>query len=143
MSENKKKKVVFHSNHSRAYTGFGKNLKNILLYLEKTGKYDLIEASNGKICDDEELKTLPWKAYGTLPKDPNLHHAASKDPNLQRLVFYGFYGLDDIIKKEKPDVYIGIEDIWGLAKFTESKWWNKINSVIWTTLDSVPLLQTL
>lgn len=140
MPEQRKKRVLFHSNYSRVHTGFGKNLRNILLYLAKKGKYELIEASNGKIYDDPELKTLPWKAFGTIPKNPAFHYQASKDPNLRRLAYYGFYGLDDIIKKEKPDIYIGIEDIWGLAKYTESKWWNKINSVIWTTLDSVPLL---
>lgn len=136
----RKKRVLFHSNYSRVHTGFGKNLRNILLYLSKKDKYEIIEAANGRIFDDEELKTLPWKAYGTIPKNPAFHYQAQKDPNLQRLGFYGYYGLDDVIKKVKPDIYIGIEDIWGLAKFTESKWWNKIHSVIWTTLDSVPLL---
>ena len=63
-----KKTVVFHSNHSRMFTGFGKNAKNILRYLYKTGKYNLIEFANSKFKDDEALQTLPWKAVGTLPR---------------------------------------------------------------------------
>ena len=43
----KKKKILFHSNHSKAFTGFGKNCKNVLTYLHKTGKYEIIEAANG------------------------------------------------------------------------------------------------
>ena len=57
-----KKTVVFHSNHSRIFTGFGKNAKNVLRYLYKTGKYNLIEFANTKAKDAPELNTLPWKA---------------------------------------------------------------------------------
>jgi len=38
-----------------------------LRYLYKTGKYNLIEFANTKSKDAPELKTLPWKAVGTLP----------------------------------------------------------------------------
>ena len=51
----KKKKVLIHSNHCKAYTGFGKHTKNILLYLQKTGKYDLVEFSNGIKWGDPSL----------------------------------------------------------------------------------------
>ena len=47
----RKKKLLIHSNNSQAFTGFGKNVKNILSYLARQGKYDivgrpLIEASS-------------------------------------------------------------------------------------------------
>ena len=41
------KKILFHSNSAKAFTGFGKNSKNILRYLHKTGKYEIIEFANG------------------------------------------------------------------------------------------------
>jgi glycosyltransferase involved in cell wall biosynthesis len=53
---------------------------------------------------------------------------------------YGFFEIDDIIEKERPDVYIGIEDIWAFSNFHHKPWWNKINNIIWTTLDSLPIL---
>ena len=43
----KKKTVLIHSNFCRAYTGFGKNKKNILRYLYETGKYNIVELANG------------------------------------------------------------------------------------------------
>ena len=135
-----KKKVLIHSNHCKALTGFGKNAKNILLYLQKTGKYDLVEFANGKKWGDPSLETLPWKCEGSLPNDAAFLQKISQDPGLSRAASYGSHTIDKIIEREKPDVYIGIEDIWAFSGFTEKKWWNKINCMVWTTLDSLPIL---
>ena len=134
------KKVLIHSNHSKALTGFGKHTKNLLIYLFKTGKYELIEFANGKKWSDPDLKKLPWKAYGSIPDNDALVSKLSKDPSSQRSVSYGAYSIDKVIAKEKPDVYIGIEDIWAFTKYWEKPWWNKLNHAIWTTLDSLPIL---
>lgn len=132
-----KKTVVFHSNHSRVFTGFGKNAKNVLRYLHKTGKYNLIEFANSKHKDSEELKTLPWKAYGTLPDATKLHSFAGDQVKI-RSAAYGHFEIDQLIKEVKPDFYIGVEDIWALAPIVDKKWWNE-NCMVWTTLDSLPI----
>lgn len=136
----KKKKILYHSNFSKIFTGFGKNAKNILLHLYKTGKYDLVELSNGTSQGHPELKTRPWRCIGGIPKDPQVIEQINKDPNLSRSAQYGDLVIDDVIKSERPDVYLGVEDIWGLSSFTKKPWWNKINCIAWTTLDSLPLL---
>ena len=135
-----KKKILIHSNHCKAFTGFGKHTKNILLYLQKTGKYDIVEFSNGIQWGDSSLKNLPWKCEGSLPNNPSLLRKLKEDPSLARSASYGTHTIDKIIEQEKPDVYIGIEDIWAFSGYTEKKWWNKINCMIWTTLDSLPIL---
>ncbi len=135
-----KKKIVIHSNHSRAFTGFGKHTKNILQYLYQTDKYEIVEFANGLAWDAKETKLLPWKCYGSLPSDPQRINKLNKDPNLARAAGYGSEMVDEIIKKEKPDIYIGIEDIWGFSGYWNRNWWNKINCMLWTTLDSLPLL---
>ena len=135
-----KKKIVIHSNHSRAFTGFGKHTKNILQHLYQTDKYEIVEFANGLAWDAKETKLLPWKCYGSLPSDPRRINKLNKDPNLARAAGYGSEMVDEIIKKEKPDVYIGIEDIWGFSGYWNRNWWNKINCMLWTTLDSLPLL---
>ena len=135
-----KKKIVFHSNHSRAFTGFGKNAKHILSHLYKTGKYELIEFANGSNWSNPQFQKEPWKAYGSLPDDPNVIKELQKDPHKGRMAGYGAMMVDEIIKKEKPDIYIGAEDIWAFNGYTKRKWWNKINCMIWTTLDSLPIL---
>ena len=137
----KKKKIIFHSNYHKLFTGFGKNAKNIISYLYKTGKYEIIEVANGKPIDDPELKKLPWKAYsGMPPANKQISPEEQKRPEFQRELAYGKYGIDEIIKKEKPDIYLGAEDIWAFSGFTKKNWWNKINCMIWTTLDSLPIL---
>lgn len=136
----KRKKVLIHSNHCKAFTGFGKHTKNILIHLQKTGKYDIVEFSNGIRWGDPKLKNLPWTAEGSLPSDPNLLKKLNQDPQLARSAGYGSEMIDKIIEREKPDVYMGIEDIWAFSGYTEKTWWNKINCMIWTTLDSLPIL---
>ena len=136
----KKKKIVIHSNHTRALTGFGKHTKNLLQYLYNLDKYEIVEFANGLAWDAKETKFLPWKCRGTLPSDPERIHQLNKDPNLARSAGYGAEMVDEIIKQERPDVYVGVEDIWGFAGYWNKNWWNKINCMIWTTLDSLPLL---
>ena len=83
---------------------------------------------------------MPWKAEGSLPNDPVTLQKINQDQALARNAGYGGQTIDKIIEQEKPDLYIGIEDIWAFSGYTSKTWWNKINSMIWTTLDSLPIL---
>jgi len=136
-----KKKVLLHSNFCKAFTGFGKHKKNILRYLFNTGKYEVIELANGLQKLSPETARTPWETYGTLP-DAQTLSSISSDSNKTRSASYGSFAIDDLIKELRPDVYIGIEDIWAFDGFFDKPWWNKVNSMVWTTLDSLPLLQT-
>lgn len=141
----KKKKVLFHSNFCDTKTGFGRNAKEVLSYLYKTGKYDIVEYAAGGVVrwSTPELKKTPWKSFGAWPDDDNelshLHNHKDKD-SILRMVSYGSHNIDKIILQEKPDIYIGVEDIWAFNGYWDKKWWNKITSVIHTTLDSLPIL---
>ena len=136
----KKKKILFHSNHCKAFTGFGKNAKNILKYLYKTGKYEIVEASNGIVQGDPNLEKMPWKTLGMIPANPQVQQEWAKDPTRAQSMGYGGATIDQVIKEEKPDIYIGVEDIWAFKGFWDKKWWQEINSMVWTTLDSLPIL---
>jgi hypothetical protein len=140
MNFSRKKRVLCHSNFCKAFTGFGKNKKNILRYLFDTGKYEIIELANGKHWEDNETIKMPWKCYGSLPS-PNVL-AGIRDQGQQRVAAYGGLGIDRAIQEIKPDVYIGIEDIWGFDGYFDKPWWNKLSGMIWTTLDSLPILQS-
>ena len=135
-----KKKILIHSNHCRAKTGFGKHMKHLLTFLYKTGKYEIVEFANGRQWGDPSLEALPWKCIGALPNEPNLVNEIKSDQKKIREANYGWYKIDDVIAQEKPDIYLGIEDIWGVEPFLTKKWWNKINSLIWTPIDSLPIL---
>lgn len=135
-----KKKILIHSNSSKAKTGFGKHMRNLITYLFKTGKYEIVEVANGRHSQDPLITSMPWKCLGSLPLGSKLINEIKSDPQKQRLANYGHYTIDDIIKEEKPDIYLGIEDVWGLDNFFNKVWWNNINSLIWTPVDSLPLL---
>jgi glycosyltransferase involved in cell wall biosynthesis len=119
-------------------TGFGKNARNILLALHEDPRIEVFEAANG-IRFGTDLLT-PWKSYGTLNQDPNLLQQIQGDHLKERYNAYGGYAIDQIIEDCKPDVYIGVEDIWAFPQYETKPWWNKINKILWTTLDSVPIL---
>ena len=133
--EMRKKTVLIHSNFCKAFTGFGKNQKNILKYLYSTKKYNIIEACNMKVTGDPSLSKLPWKCFGTVSKD---HRTLPSDK--QKMSGYGFFEIDKIVEEVRPDVYFGIEDIWAFTNYHHKAWWNKIKCVVWTTLDSLPIL---
>ena len=139
----RKKKILIHSNHHKLFTGFGKNTKNILKHLYRSQKYDIVEVANGKPFNEPGLSKAPWKCVGSLPlPDQVISEEERKQPEFQRRVGYGSYGIDEIIRQEKPDIYLGAEDIWAFENFQKRKWWKKLSTIIWTTLDSLPILPT-
>jgi glycosyltransferase involved in cell wall biosynthesis len=134
------KKILFHSNFSKAFTGFGKNAKNILRYLLSTGKYEIFEAANGMPFEGPETKRQPWKCYGTVPSQERINQLKVENPAIESSIGYGAGMIDDLINLIKPDIYIGAEDIWGFNGYWDKPWWNVVNPIIWTTLDSLPIL---
>lgn len=130
-------KVLFVSDYSRALTGFGKNMKNVLRRLHEDPDFEVVEAANGGRFG-ADLKT-PWKSYGTYPSDFTTLREIENDPYKKRMAMYGNYTIDKIVDLEKPDVVVGIEDIWAF-KWEDRKWFGKIGTVLWTTLDSSPIL---
>jgi glycosyltransferase involved in cell wall biosynthesis len=135
-----KLKVLYHSDNSLAKTGFGRVSKALLSYLYKTGKYDIVHYCCGTHEAHPDLIRTPWKSVGCLPADQNTINELNKDPHIARQASYGSHLLDRTIEQEKPDVYIGTQDIWGVDYAIDKPWFDKINSVIWTTLDSLPIL---
>lgn len=136
MSKNGKKKLVFQSDFALMKTGFGRNAKALLSYLYKTKKYDIVHYCCGTLDNDPKLDSTPWKSLGTIPAG----FPTNRNPEQTRRVSYGSEKLDSVIEKEKPDVYIACQDIWGVDFAIEKPWFNQITSAIWTTLDSLPLL---
>ena len=137
-----RKKIVFQSDFSLAKTGFGRNSKAILKYLYNTGKYDIVNYCCGMQKGSHQLERTPWKSCGSLPTSQQEVEKLNKDPHLARMASYGAYLLDEIIREEKPDVYIAVQDIWGVDFAIDKPWFDKISSVIWTTLDSLPILES-
>ena len=138
----KKKKILFHSDFALSKTGFGRNTKAILSYLYNTEKYELVCLAGGIAKNHPEIERTPWKTYGVIPNSGKEAADCNSSQDRGRLYSYGAFELDNVINIEKPDIYIGAQDFWGVDYSINKSWFNKINSVIWTTLDSLPLLST-
>ena len=136
----KKKKILYHSDFALSKTGFGRNTKAILSYLYKTGKYEIVSLSGGLTVNHPELERTPWKSYGSYPTSGPALEEANANSDKSRLYSYGAFELDKVIELEKPDVYIGVQDFWGVDYAIEKPWFNRLNHVLWVTLDSLPLL---
>lgn len=141
----RKKKVLIHSDFVLANTGFGKNCRNIFEYLYKTGKYELVNLAVGTIQGDlDGLNRTPWKTIGTISQEKMQQAQSQNDPKnwegIGRMAGYGAFAIDETVMQEKPDVYIAIQDIWGIDYSVDKPWFNKITSALWTTLDSLPIL---
>lgn len=142
-----KLKILFHSDFSLSKTGFGKNSRNILTHLYHTKKYDIVHYCCNLPYTHPDLQKSPWKSIGSIPdnnQEVQAHINSVNSPEEReakiRGMCYGDYLIDKVIKEEKPDVYIGVQDIWGVDYTVSKPWFSNLTSVIWTTLDSLPLL---
>ena len=118
----RKKKLLFQSDYALAKTGFGRNAKAVLNYLYDTDKYEIVHYCCGLPWSSPQLQRTPWKGYGTLPDDQQEQQDLGRDPHVGRQASYGAHNLDKIIQKVKPDVYIAVQDIWGIDFAIEKKW---------------------
>ena len=134
------KKLLFQTDSSLAKTGFGRNAKALLSYLYKTKKYDIVQYCCGTDYSNPALKATPWRSIGTLPDDVLERQRIAQDAGQARIASYGGHLIDKVMREEKPDFYFGVQDIWGTEFAIGKPWFDKINSVIWTTLDSLPIL---
>jgi glycosyltransferase involved in cell wall biosynthesis len=142
----RKKKILFQTDFVLAKTGFGKNAKAIFEYLYATDKYELINFAVGSVDVHvgPESERTPWKTIASVNSKQLEEIKRQNDPRswegIERMAGYGAYALDNALKQEKPDVFFGIQDIWGIDFSVDKGWFNKITSVLWTTLDSLPIL---
>lgn len=136
---NKRPKLLYHSCSSSLSTGFSRHGKTLLSELYKRGNIDLVEICNAPFYfpDDPRLKKLPWKSYGVLPPESVFH---SLNEQQRHLAGYGQWALDEIVRIEKPNAYLGVEDAWAFPGHANRPWFKKILSILHTPVDSLPLL---
>lgn len=116
----------------------------LLSYLHKTGKYELGLLCGGMPLEHDDYRRWPWKCYGAVPSEQEQHAFLSRFPENERagrqnLVYYGAAAIDKVVDLFKPDVYVGVEDFWGVSFAINSRWWNKISCMIHWTADSLPI----
>jgi len=136
----RKKRVLVLTDYAGAFTGFGKQCKLLLTYLQKTNKYEILNAAQGIPKNGPHTDKFPWKTIGVLPDDPQKIQQINQDPNLARMAAYGNLEITNIVKNFKPDIIFSINDTWGSQFVVDMPFYKKIPTICWNTFDSLPLL---
>jgi glycosyltransferase involved in cell wall biosynthesis len=141
-----KKKILFHGNVSKIHTGFAGHKRRIMRWFYKKG-YEVVEACNGMNWDDENLRKLPWKAYGLNPTPEQQQQIASIQDAGQRdaahrNASYGLYRIDEVVKIERPQIQVNFEDSWGFGDIPSRKWAKKLKPFFHCTIDSLGLMDS-
>jgi len=137
----RKKRVLFLTDYAGINTGFAKNIRLLLAYLYKTGKYELFNAACGVGQDNPEFERFPWKTIGVIPNDPGFIQKMQQDQGFARIASYGEPVISKIVEDTKPDVVFAIQDSWGALFVADKPFFKKVPTVCWITFDSLPLLQ--
>jgi glycosyltransferase involved in cell wall biosynthesis len=142
----RKKKVFIQTDYVLAKTGFGRNARAIFEYLYRTNKYDLVNFAVGSVDVQmgSEVDRTPWKTIASVQAKQLESIKQQNNPRdwegIERMAGYGAYAIDQAVRSEKPDVFFGVQDIWGIDFAVDKDWFKNIPSVLWTTLDSLPIL---
>jgi glycosyltransferase involved in cell wall biosynthesis len=140
-----KKKVLIVTDSVIAHTGFGKAAKLYIEYLWKLNKYEIVHLAIGTSnANPLEMDRFPWKTIPSVNIQQVDTLKRNNDPRnhegIDRAAGYGTFVLDEVIKSERPQVVILTQDIWAFDSHVSKKWFEKLNPIVWVTLDSLPIL---
>lgn len=131
-------KIILQTNFPLMVSGLAENGRMLAKYLDKTGKYDFLYYGSQAIVDHPDITRLPYRTIGCI--DPIENNALKGDFINHRDLCYGSRNLHKLIEKEKPTIWLGSDDIWAFQPHVyKSNWFNKINSILHITADSLPI----
>jgi glycosyltransferase involved in cell wall biosynthesis len=133
----RKKRILFCTEATFLNTGYATYTREILNYLNSTGKYELAElAAYGKL-NDERAIGIPWKFYGVMPSDKSSkreHQLYSSHPSFQ----FGEYKFEDTCLDFKPDIVCDIRDFWMVDFIERSPFREFFKWCLMPTVDARP-----
>lgn len=133
----RKKRILFCSEATFLNTGYATYTREILEYLNKTGKYELAElASYGRIEDPRSMQ-LPWKYYGAAPSENATQEQIKKYQSRPSYAF-GEFSFHEACLDFKPDIVCDIRDFWMLEFEDRSPYRKFYNWCIMPTVDAEP-----
>ena len=135
-----KKKIIISSDALWLRSGLAENAKYLMRHLVKTGKYDLVYYAQQVSVGDPNHRQMFVKSIGCLPDNPTEIQHIMADEGRKRWAAYGGYMMDRVIEEEKPDIFVGVNDIWSYPDPHKKSWFNKLNFVYHITVDSKPIL---
>lgn len=132
----RKKRILFCSEATFLNTGYATYTREILNYLNSTGKYELAELASYAHVNDPRASEIPWKFYGVIPAPED--EAGMQQYNSVPTNQFGEYAFEKVCLDFKPDVVCDIRDFWMLDFVERSPYRKFFKWCIMPTVDARP-----
>ena len=137
----RKKRILFCSEATFLNTGYATYTREILNYLQSTGKYELAEMAAYGERNDSRAANIPWKYYGVVPNQ-NSEPKASKQEleayNANPSAQFGEWIFEHVCLDFMPDIVCDIRDFWMLDFAERSPFRPYFKWAVMPTVDAKP-----
>jgi glycosyltransferase involved in cell wall biosynthesis len=131
------KKILFCSEAHYLTTGYAVVYKEFLKTFHNSGKFEVAElASYGKV-GAAELKDCPWKFYANSVDKNHPHYSSYEAAEIHK---YGSWRFEKVLLDFKPDVVIGLRDIYMDSFIVNSPLADYVYKILVPPTDSMPQL---
>lgn len=137
----RKKRILFCSEATFLNTGYATYAREILNYLNSTGKYDLAELASYGERNDPRSASIPWKYYGVAPNtevEPKAEKEELEAFHSQPTNQFGEFIFENVCLDFKPDIVCDIRDFWMLDFVERSPFRPFFKWAIMPTVDARP-----
>ena len=137
----RKKRILFCSEATFLNTGYATYTREILNYLNSTGKYELAEMGAYGQRNDPRANGIPWKYYGVAPNtecEPMAPKAELQAYNQSGTNQFGEWIFEHVCLDFMPDIVCDIRDFWMLDFAERSPFRNYFHWAIMPTVDARP-----
>jgi glycosyltransferase involved in cell wall biosynthesis len=133
----RKKRILFCSEATFLNTGYATYTREILNYLNSTGKYEIAEMAAYGEQDDPRAANIPWKFFGVMPPK-NAPEEVKKNYSSVATYQFGEFAFENVCLNFKPDVVCDIRDFWMLDFAERSPFRPLFKWCIMPTVDAAP-----
>ncbi len=129
------KKILFCSEAHYLNTGYAVVYDKFLRAFKDSGKFEVAELAAHGLINDPRMTNCQWKFYANSVNDKHPHYAAYKSAEINA---YGSWRFEKVLLDFKPDVVIGLRDIYMDSFIVNSPLSDYVYKIIAPPMDSVP-----
>ncbi len=132
----KKRKVLFCTEASYAYTGFSKYAKEVISKLYESRDFEIAEFASYAKLEDDKLDKVPWKVYANEvgPQDKRYKSYKSNAANQ-----FGEWRFEKVVLDFRPDIVVAYRDFWYDTYIVNSPLLPYFHLCWMPTCDSIPI----
>lgn len=131
-----KRKILFCSEFTQCYSGFGKYCNEVISRLHNTGKFHIAEFAQYGNIEDTRALNIPWKFYGN---EVNSNHPLFQEYMSKPTNQFGEWRFEKVVLDFKPDIVCCVKDFWMDEHIFQSPLRPYFHMVWMPTCDSAPL----